>query len=693
MPIYDNHDLLIQRLETVQGNEKDQRQLSRDCTDFVTKVNGQWEDSIYSKFRALNRPRYTFDRTNIVVKQIVGELNKSEFGATVAPAGGQSTKKVAEVYNGMVRAIQNWSGAEHIYKKVAKKCVVSGFDAVRIKHDYRDSDSFNQDLEIEYITNAIDSVWFDDNSEKQDRSDAEWVITLKGLTKHAYDEQFPDGSGQSVDTSRTSSSYYDKKEVVTVGEILYKKYKTKALVQMSNGAVYEDDEKFQTIKDELALVGVTEVKRRERKVPQVYSRFFDGKEFLGKESQTAFKMLPIAPFYHGFEVVDDKIIWERVVGDLMDAQRVFNYAESKMIEEGALSGRRKIFMTGKQAKGHQKKLATLNTNSDPVQFWNYVENEPLPFEMGGATIDQSLLSVSQNAANNIEAISGMFGANLAKQSPNQSGVAAEVQLDKGNTGNVSFYADIAVGITYLCQVLVDTIPTVYDTAQKFSVIKPDGQREEIQINSFVADEQTGQQVPLNNLNEGSYAVTCEMGAMFKNQLDQANAAMLEASRALPEVMSNSADIFLRNIQAPNMDQVADRARAALFKSGQIPIDQMTDEEKAITQQQAEAGQQPDPLEVQTMRTLQATEAESVSKAQANEMNSQAKIMDQMNKAREQDREDAQAQADLINTMADTLNKIKDAMGVDAIVGPSNQAAYIGQAEELQETISSEPNPL
>ena len=38
----------------------------------------------------------------------------------------------------------------------------------------------------------------------------------------------------------------------------------------------------------------------------------------------------------------------------------------------------------------------------------------------------------------------------------------------------------------------------------------------------------------------------------------------------------------------------------------------------------------------------------------------------------------------LNTQADTLNKLREAMGVDAVVGPSNTEAYINQAEAITE---------
>ena len=47
---------------------------------------------------------------------------------------------------------------------------------------------------------------------------------------------------------------------------------------------------------------------------------------------------------------------------------------------------------------------------------------------------------------------------------------------------------------------------------------------------------------------------------------------------------------------------------------------------------------------------------------------------------EQQRRDNETMVKALNTQADTLNKLREAMGVDTVIGPTNQAAYIEQAD-------------
>jgi len=654
---YDDLDWLKKQLSKIQSNEKDERDAGRKCQVFISKKGGQWEDKIWKKWGSAGRPRYEYDRTTPILDALVGELEQNEFAAKVSPAGGQATKPRAETLNSLVRSIQVWSDASHIYKKVARKLATTGFDCCRVIHDYSKPDSFDQDLIVKYIPNAIDRVYFDPNSEEQDRSDAEYVYVLQAVTTEEYEKKWPKGKKQSLDDGRQQDYYQEgKRKVITVGEILYKKRTKKTLVQMSNGDVFEKEASLK-IMDDLALVGIMPIKEREVDDVKVYSRIFDAAGWLEDEKPTVFSLLPVVPFYHCFEIIEDKITWRRIVEKLMDPQRVFNYAVSRQIEEGALAPRKKIWMTEKQAEGNEDSLAKMNTSAAPVEFYKVDKDAPPPYETGGPQINPSLAATAQEASSNIEAIAGMYAANLAKNPGLQSGVAIELQQNKGDTGNSSFYVDIAKGITYLCKVLLDGAPIVYDTRRDILMASEDGTMDMVTLNDKVQDQQTGEWVSKNDI-VGDYTVTCSMGAMFSNKMEAANNSLLEMQKVAPGTLENNIDIFMRNVSAPGMDKAAERAREQLFKAGKIPESQMTEQEKEQMMAMMSQPQQPDPAMV-------LAEAEMV-KAQADMMDANNKQMQlQLEVAKIEDKQrntsisEAEAMADINNTNADTAKKLAE----------------------------------
>ena len=58
------------------------------------------------------------------------------------------------------------------------------------------------------------------------------------------------------------------------------------------------------------------------------------------------------------------------------------------------------------------------------------------------------------------------------------------------------------------------------------------------------------------------------------------------------------------------------------------------------------------------------------------------------KEREVMRADLVAALDSVRTNAEILKIIREGMGVDTIVGPHNQAAYINQAQNLNDSVTA-----
>ena len=146
-----------QLLSDAQEAEFDNRNKVREVTHFLEKDDGQWEPSIIQQMTG--RPKYTFDKCNPVVDSIAGEMEQAEFGIKVRPAGGEASKDLAKLYDGMIRNIQSMSNAKHVFNAAGRKMVSAGFDAWEVVQDWSDTDSMDQDLFIRKIANAVDRVW------------------------------------------------------------------------------------------------------------------------------------------------------------------------------------------------------------------------------------------------------------------------------------------------------------------------------------------------------------------------------------------------------------------------------------------------------------------------------------------------------------------------------------------------------
>ena len=699
MPNFDNLNDVKTLLSEAQEAEEDNRSEIREVTHFLQKSDGQWEPSIVQKMSG--RPRYTFDKCNPIVDAIAGEMEQAEFGIKVRPITGDASKDTASILNGLIRSIQNNSNAKHVFNSAGRKMVSSGFDAWRVTHDWGDTDSFEQDLFIRKIANAVDRVWFDPGAEMQDMSDAQWAFVLQALTKNEYNERFPEGSGQSVGDSRSADVYYYKADYVIVGEFIWKEPITKELVLMSNNAVYEADDKFNQIVDELAQQGINEIRRRKRKSHKVVTRLFDGSVWLTKKQDTVFDYIPVIPVYANFDISENKVIYRGAVNNLMDAQRVYNYAQSRATEEGALAPRAKYWMTREQAQSDLKTLQTMNTNADPVQLYTHVDGHASPYWSGGAQINAGLQQTAADMANNIVQSSGIFAANQGN-SPNQSGYAIELQQNKGDNSTIKYFNSMEIGICQTARVIIGAIPKVFDTKRTVRILGEDGSSKMETINDRIYDEQTSEWVEINDLRKGKYDVVCEVGPAFKSRQQETARAFLDAANLDPSLLTEAGDIWLMNLNVPGFDAIAERKRKRLLEAGAIPDSQMTDEEKKAAQAIIDAANanppQPDPMAISIMEQTQANTANVMSMAQDRQIKAQLsaeklRIEEQdkaVRAAQNQQKIDLDAQnqqfeqmkaiAQDLKTQAETLKIIKEAIGANTIIGDTNTEAYKNQAE-------------
>ena len=610
---YEKIEDVLKALKASQDADHDRREKIREVQDFLNAPNGQWEPEIYSRFDG--KPRYTFDQCNPVVQAIWGEMAQNDFDIRVKPAGSDATKELAKLYDGLIRNIETMSNAARVYASAGKKGIKYGFAAWRIVQDWADVDAFDQDLFIKEIQNAVDRLWFDASATQQDMSDAEFGFILDTVSKDEYARRWPDGSMQSICTDSSGATYAHKAEKITVGEFLYKKPITKTLCLMSDGSVLSTEDA-----EAAAEKGLTVERTRKRKTYKVCSRFFDGKDWLDKEKDTVFDHLPIIPVYANFEINEEKVIYFGAIEHLMDAQRVYNYTESRKVEEVALSPKEKTMMTVAQAKNHEATLSTMNTNNNPVQFYNHVDGQPAPYKTGGPQMNAGLSEVSQSMAANIERSSGVFGVNPTNNKGLQSGVALERLENRGQIGTFEYFAAQEVAINRTAQILVHAIPKVYDTPRQQRVLNEDGSFDLVDLNKQQLNPNTGQVEKLNDLSIGIYDVTCTIGPAFKNRQQETVKAINELAAIDPSIMGQGKDILLNNIDAVGMDLLAARAREGMVLQGLIPESQMTDEEKEMMAMRAQQPQQPSP----EMVLAQAEAA----KAEADMLNAQLKAEDQ-----------------------------------------------------------------
>ena len=700
-------DVLI-LIQKAQDAEKEQREQAREAKRFLTQRDGQWDE--YATNKMNNRFRGTFDMCTPIVDGIAGEMEQSDFTLRVSPSGGEASKETAKTLDGIIRNIRNISNAEDVFNNAGRSNVIAGFDAWEVVQEWIDSDTFDQDLFIRRVPNAVDSVWFDLSSVLQDRSDANWGVKLASLPVDEYNSRWPDGSGMSVgddsDTRKGTRDEVSSKETVTVGKLYYRKPRKIKLVRMTDGSVYEDNEDFKTIQDEMEQQGIVietdgdgNEKRRTRDSWRVYSRMLDGSMWLAEEEETVFDFVPLIPIYGNFDIVDDQCVYFGKLENLYDSQRIVNYGLSRDIEDGALSPSPTIWMTDKQAEGND--YSQMNTDRAPIRIYN-ADPEAPPVNgqsfTGGPQPSAGLQTTIQNAMQMLTTSSNTYQSQQGNANAQQSGIAGLQQIEQGNVGNIKWFKDLEVAICHTGKILINAIPRVYDATRQVRVLGEDGSSEIVVLNQPYLDQQTGQNITLNDLSIGEYDVVCDVGPAF-NSAQKESARSFEVMASInPEFAQSGMDIWLKNKKEPGMDLMAERFREQLFNAGMIPESQWSEEETQKVQQQQQAAQQqppqPDPMTLAAEAEMQKAQADMAGvqqKAQQSQQDTQVKMagvqVDQERVALEREKLQLDAQKfikgqdDKFNVAAATIDQNQQKIDLQATKQMQEMALKLTELEQ------------
>ena len=401
-----------------------------------------------------------------------------------------------------------------------------------------------------------------------------------------------------------------------------------------------------------------------------YHCAFDGGGILEPERLTVFKSCPVVTVYGNHELMgsSSKLTYSGITLKEMDAQRVHNYAKSREIEEGALAPREKLMMTRAQAKGHENQLSKMNISSDPAQFYNADPLAPPPFKVPGAQINPNLAQLSNQMAMDIREQASVTDAMQGQMNGRESEEAVRMRIDRGTGATRKWVNAIVNGIQRVCELLIETIPVVYDTQRQFAIVGMDGTESMVTLNQEIYDQQSQRMIKINSLNAGKYKVVADAGPAFTNRLEAGLAAMLEYAAIDPSIVQQGGDLMLKAIDAPLVDKMAERKRAQMLQAGMIPFSQMNDEEKQQAQQMAQQPKEPDAMMIAAQAEQAKAQADLMTAqtkqidAQIDQFNAETKRLEAMVKAQEAGVKIQDMQVSTQGKQIDNMNKLAEGEG-------------------------------
>jgi hypothetical protein len=641
------HDKLlreaIKRYDAAIEFDRPNREEALDDLEFLT--GKQWPDDVKSSRENASRPILTINRMPQFLRQVTGDIRKINPAIRVSPADGDADKDVAEIFEGLVRHIEQQSDASSLFEETAESAAACGIGWFRVLTDYRDAGSFEQEIYLERIHNAF-AVYCDPDARTPTREDARFVFVVERMDEDEFEAQYPGKRKAGWDASEPDHlrHWFDDDHVL-VAEYWYKQPEKKTIGQLEDGRVID-------LTENPGWAVLPMAAQREVEVDCVYWAKVTGADVLEGPVKWPGKHIPIIAVT-GEEIhVGERIVRSGVIRYAKDPQRLYNYWRSAQAELIALQPKAPFVVTTKEIEGLERfweaanndNKAFLPYNPDP-QAQGRPQRQTPPVPSAGMMQEVAL------AADDMKATTGVFDAALGNQSNETSGVAIRQRQMESDVSTSIYVDNLAKAIGHCGRILVDLIPKIYDTRRQVRILGEDGSEKIETVNDMVMTPFGP--VPINDLSVGVYDVRVSTGPSYTTRRQEAAEGLIEFIRAAPDAAPVLLDIVARNMEWPGADEIADRLKKMLPPGiADDDPEEMTPEEQQARQAEAQAAQeQQQAAQEAQMAQLRKLVAEAM-KAEASAQREAAQAEAAM---RAIDRDDAMAEATIRENEADALN--------------------------------------
>lgn len=530
----------------------------------------QWLPDARMDRENANRPVITINRLPGFVHQVTNDIRKDTPGIKVIPSKDGADEEVADIFNGMIRSIQDKSNAKASYVQAVENACVTGLGAFRIKTAYVSDNGFEQELQFERLCDPFQVIW-DPAARMPDKSDARYVFVFHDIPNEVYAKAYPDAAISSMPSGPTGLSglIWYSIDSVRVAEYWYKKPVKKKLLLLSDGRVLDTKAALEETKAG-AVLDVQE--KREIETNEVCMRLMSGSEFLTKEQEWAGKYIPIIPVIGEEIYIEGRVVRRGMIRDAKDAQRVYNYMRTAAVEAAALQPKMPWILTKDMIKGLEPHWTEMGRKNLPYAIYNPDLKAPgaKPERAQPALAQGGLDSQAQLAGQDLQAVIGIYNVSLGAPSEETSGRAILARQKQGDTGTYNYVDNLATAIRYAGIILVDLIPKIYDTPQFVRTLGEDGSVDMKPINhpmgpdgrpinpQMIDPEELEGLKKVNDLSVGQYDVTVITGPSFATKRMEAAETLSELATKVPKLMDLAGDIILRNMDFPGAEEAAKR---------------------------------------------------------------------------------------------------------------------------------------
>lgn len=536
--------------------------------DVRFSVGDQWNEEEKVMRQKDRRPCLTINRLPSSIRQVTNDLRQNRPSIKVSPVDDRGDVKTAKIFQGIIRHIENKSGADAAFDNAGDGAVRKGFGYFRVITDYCNPYSFDQDILIKRIPNSF-SVKIDPFFQEADASDIKWAHIDVDMPIDDFKAQYPNAeinrSGEDWGTVVRNSDGWVTENSVRVSEYFETEYEDEEIALLSDGRVLPVAKLPKAPEMLLGQNGepLQVVRKRKTQIPKIKWYKIAANEIVD-ETDWLGKWIPIVSVF-GDEINNDgERVLEGIVRHAKDSQKMYNYYKSSEAEAIGLAPKAPYIMAEGQDEGYEEMWATANTRTYSVLKYRQVELNgepaPPPQRQGYEPAIMASTQAAAGAAEEIKVTTAVYDASLGARSNEQSGIAIQRRANQSQTTNFHYADNLARAIRHLGRILVDLIPKVFDAPRALLIIGEEDQQELVWVNKIFNHK--GEDVEYN-LGAGEYDVTVSQGPSYQTKRQEAVATMLELTKALPQQAALFADLMVKSMDLPGNEEIAERIKKTL----------------------------------------------------------------------------------------------------------------------------------
>ncbi len=638
--------------------------------DDLQALNGnQWDGQTLEQRKIDGRPALTINKLPSFVDQVKGDARLNQISIKVRANFSASKdqknnrpERLAEIYNGLIRQIEQVSNAESARTTALDGGLQNGFGYYEIIADFVDDDTFEQELRTQRIKNQF-SCYVDPMHVEADARDAGYWFKTDIIGRKAFKAKYPDIEPANFKLAKAGSNfeYWVKEDTVRVADYWIKRPFKKRLVSV---AVRNDDDtfgpaqtydgvKWDKVKDELQekeqlihfvpsqnpelaqtpqvgpapegsgfqeqIINRAPEVVRERDIDShvVIKYIVDGTQIIDgpkddngkiildfkgqediKDAEGRFrkfvwpgKYIPIIPVWGKELQIGNRTVRRSLIRWAKDAQKMYNYERTAETERVALAKIPPAVLTAKQLGAFKDMWASTANLKYLLYEPDGSEGAVPPFFPPPPQASSGNNLLSQTATQDMKDTMSIQNAALGIQGNEKSGRAILARQRENDVANFEFTDNLKNAVQLEGDIYVDLIPKTYDTDQEVLILNQDGTDEFVHINETIRDEDTGEEVILNDLTMGKYLVTVTTGPNFTTQRIETAEALTSLAAGVKDPLAGLILLIkiVKNQDWPEADATAEALEQLLPPQ----FRDLSDEEKAALAAQAQQQAGPD----------------------------------------------------------------------------------------------------